>query len=831
MNVRLVAFLLVVALSATTRAQAPIEHDPDWGKQQNVKEMLEYWRSWEIAGPDKNVEAARAKGLKQFLAMPRGKHGGQSPQGAIPAWEQMAASQANFVSGRTTDIAFDPDRPDYIFYLGTSGGGLWKTTDAGEHWVAISNSFESYAIGAVAVDQKNGNIVYAATGDLYDRPGDGLYKSEDAGLNWTRIATNGANGIGDRVYQLQINPHNPSTLYVTSSGDSETGYVAGVRISYDGGMTWKSVKNLGGNTTLVVDPTDTNRLYAGGGGVITRSTDGGKTWSGDLADNISDKSTITMAFSPKDSSKVYASIGYPWGTTNGIARSTDFGATWEMRSKPQDDYLGSQSWYCNAAAANPTSPNIVIVGGLDVWASGLGGASPVRKSDWTKQPGINADYCHADIHALKYSPRGKLYAMTDGGIFESSNNSNSWRQSINNDLGTLLFVGADAAPDMSFIIGGCQDNGINRATAAEQDFTQTDGGDGGRVFVAQSDPKIVFATQQQISFKRSANGGLSFANILPDDSPLRSEGTPFYIMYDVCEADANYVAVCGNQHVYYSEDGGINLVKSTKTAIRPTAVHVCSADPYYVYAGTQEDNGYVYTTADPLGGTWQKSTTKIGRGAGFVSDPSNAQIAYAVSAGYGGKNFWKTTDGGKTWTAPTTSLTNFNLQTIARAPNGDLFVGHAFGVLRSMDGGVNWEALRDGLPLADVKKLRVRGDSSQWLIAATYGRSIYKLNIADLPREPKSVKYSADPNFQIQSIVPNPSKGDVELSYRVPSDCKAMITLYDELGREVRTLANEYTPKGDHKLHLRLEGLPSGSYSIVIAAAGKAVTERLVITN
>lgn len=818
----------ILAQESDSYEQYEKEEEGGWGKEQRVKEMLEYWRSWEMSGPDTNIPVARARALQQFNAMPRSSRAAykQTPQ-ASAAWEQVAGSQnmqSSAVSGRATDIAFDPRDPDKILYLATSGGGLWKTTNGDGtdvKWVPISNSFGSYAMGAVAVHPENPDVVFAATGDLHDGDGDGLYKSTDAGLNWTKIAATGTNAISAKSNQLIINPRNTQTMFHTGND--------GVRKSYDGGYTWKKT-GLSGIQHIVLDPTDTNRVYAGGAGRIVRSTDGGTTWSTDRAANISSKGRITLGFSEKDSSKIYASISNNGGVSIGIGVSTDFGETWTVAD--YEDYMAVQGWYDNACAASPTKPHVVLVGGLDIWRSATSGTQLSKKTRWTSAEG-STDFTHADVHVLKYSPNGsRVYALTDGGVYFSATDGQSWK-SLNNDLGTLLFVGFDVAPDLSYIIGGTQDNGTNRVSSGLSSFTQTEGGDGGRAFISQSDGMTVYGTHYGPDlFKSSTRGTGNWERGLLQGTQLEAEGTPFYMYYDVCESDGSFVALLSNSNVYFSEDGISSITKISTSGMSPKSVHVSAADPYYLYVGS--GGGYVYTTTD-AGGTWTKSTTRIGSSAiegwtmtNFVSDPSNALKAWTVTAGYSGndyKKFWMTEDGGKTWTSPATNLPDVSFQAIARAPNGHLFLGHTFGVLRSTDNGVNWEPIRDGLPLADVKQLRVRGD---YLYAGTYGRSIYRINYKEITG---SVSHVDDPNFKIASIYPNPVSNTVELRYNISADSKVMITLFDELGRQIRLLANEFNYAGEHTLRTDLGDLPSGAYSVVITSNGRALTERLVVTH
>lgn len=841
---KLLAVLLTLSsLSAYAQESTVSSPDKDWGENQNFEARAAYWRSIEMSGPDTNIAEARIRGYNQFISFPRPK---QMMIQSVSAWEQVGGSQAvvqganGSVSGRPTVIAFDPKNTS-ILYLGTSGGGLWKTTDGGNTWASMSDSWSSYAMGGVAVDQTDGNIIYAATGDLYDRTGDGLYKSTDGGLNWTHTAS--ATVVGSQCNQVLIDPQVHTTIYITGS--------TGVYRSLDGGSTWKKVLGIGGTTHMVIDPINGQNLYAAGGGVIRKSTDGGTTWGiPDLASNISGKSTITLAISKKDVSKIYASIGSTSGGSAGLARSDDSGQTWSL-VWDQDNYMSRQSFYDNACAVNPNNANYVVVGGLDIWGSNNGGSTLQQRTQWTAGSS-SSNFSHADIHVLTYGPLG-LYALTDGGLFFSGNNGISWQQNKNNKLSTMLFVGGDAAPDFSYVIGGAQDNGINRARETDKTFVETHGGDGGRCFISQSDGQSVYSTYIQASLQKSGDYGNSWNtggnpgdpyNIIPVDCPLLNENVPFYMNYDVSESDGAVLAIAGGTNVYYSNDGANSLYKITSSSTvsgGPRSVHVAGADANVVYAGSNSTkNVYVTQNAGELTGvTWVKSTTLIGVVSGFVTDPNDASHAWACISGYGSgaKHFWRSTDFGKTWEAPATNLPDLDASTIARAPNGDLFIGTTFGVLYSKDNGVTWATLRDGMPLCQVTKLRVRGTSSQWLLATTYGRGMFRININDLPPVVVNSSVSSskpDPDMpEISSISPNPvqANGKAMIGFRLAKEGNISFILYNEAGQEIKTLVKEFRGQGQQIAQADLSGLSSGMYYAVLTSDGHAVTQRLVIAK
>ncbi len=815
--------LILSSIVFAQKSEVPFD-DEEWGLQQKLEERQKYWDSFIYSGPDSNIPEARARGLEQFLSFRRPR---QFAQSAVPAWEQIGGSQDGLVSGRPTGIAFNPkDRK--IMYLATSGAGVFKTTDGGQQWVNISGSWTSYAMGDVAVDPINPDIIYAGTGDLHDRTGDGFYISTDAGLTWTKKSRS---GFDTRTNQIIVNYLNTNIIYQTSAG--------GILRTTDGGETWTRLNSgIGSIAHMVMDPEDPNILVAGGGGVIVRSTDGGDTWTSDRAVNITGKQRITMGMSAKNGAVVYASIA-AGGPAKGLAVSSDSGKTWSLKSTT--NYMGNQGWYDNACAVNPNNSNIVVVGGLDVWASTAGGSNLTQKTEWTR-PSSATDFCHADIHVLKYSPTGDLYALTDGGVFFSKNNGTSWQQFMNASLSTLLFVGADADPNFTFVIGGTQDNGVNRALANETIMKQTIGGDGGRTFVSQSDPTTVYSTYTGAHIRMSPTGGTTWLpgpnndyNVIPANSSLRSEGAPFYVYYDVCETEGSIVAVCGNSRLYYTSNGFSDLEAISKTTnfTGPRVVHVASGDGSTLYVAAS--NNYVYTTRD-IGQTWKRSSKSVGPVSGFCSDVMNPCNVYAVLSGYGNKHFFRSTDCGDTWESPAVNLPDINAYTIARAPNGDLFIGHEFGVMRSVDNGVNWEPLREGLPLCDVRKLQVRGENGKYLLAATYGRGLFRLDISQLPRT--IVNAVNDNNADTKKLVvsnvsPNPARSSSVLNVEYSLENGGVVTarLYDELGREIRLLANQYAPAGQQALALSLKEITSGTYFLVLTANGVSVTRKIVINE
>src|SRR5436309_7443343 len=142
-------------------------------------------------------------------------------------------------AGRVSAVAGVPSQPN-VYYIGTPGGGVWKTIDAGQTWKPISDKVPVASIGAVAVAQSDPNIIYVGTGEVYadnngQLPGNGVYKSTDAGQTWSNIGLNQTHIIA----AVEVDPKNPDVVIVATAGDFTSGAERGVYRSTNGGKAWK----------------------------------------------------------------------------------------------------------------------------------------------------------------------------------------------------------------------------------------------------------------------------------------------------------------------------------------------------------------------------------------------------------------------------------------------------------------------------------------------------------------------------------------------------------------------------------------------------------------
>src|SRR2546428_3002979 len=331
--------------------------------------------------------------------------------------------------GRVGAVAGDP-RERNTFYFGSTGGGVWKTDDAGHYWQNVSDGFFKRAsVGAIAVSQADPNVVYAGMGESCIRGnvshGDGIYRSTDAGKSWTHLGLERTRNIS----KVRVHPEDPDTVYVAALGHAHgPNPERGVYRSRDGGKTWKRVLSRGeraGASDISLDPNNPRIMYAafweairrpwelvsgGPGSGLFRSTDGGDTWTEisrakGLPKGMLGK--IGVSASAAKSGRVYAIVEAEDGA---VFRSDDFGDSWERCS--EDRNLRQRAWYYHHIYAHPTDAETVWVLNVSAWLSNDGGKTFLELS-----------VPHGDHHDLWIDPKDPLRIINgnDGGAVVTFN--------------------------------------------------------------------------------------------------------------------------------------------------------------------------------------------------------------------------------------------------------------------------------------------------------------------------------------------------------------------------------------------------------------------------
>jgi photosystem II stability/assembly factor-like uncharacterized protein len=266
---------------------------------------------------------------------------------------------------------------------------------------------------------------------------------------------------------------------------------------------------------------------------------------------------------------------------------------------------------------------------------------------------------------------------------------------------------------------------------------------------------------------------------------------------------------------------------STKVG-RVNVVHLWQGEDYtgFMWAGSGKN---IWRSIDQ-GVTW--ASIAIGEQAqGITSNPKNHDEVFVVTQGVGPtqKHFFKSTDGGATFTTPATNFPNIGCWTVAyNANNGGLYVGTDKGVLYSIDGGVSWNPLMNGMPLAEVLSLKIKGLGNDTLLAGTYGRGVFWIDLSQVSGV--HIGSSLSLFLSLDPAQPNPSTGSkVMIDFSVKTPGLATMTLHDLLGRELRIVEKSYLDAGKHQVSFLTDGLPVGTYFVMLTENGRSVSEKIVL--
>jgi photosystem II stability/assembly factor-like uncharacterized protein len=683
-----------------------------------------------------------------------------------------------FRGGRSVAVAGVPSEP-YVYYMGATGGGVWKTVDGGMTWLPVADEYlGAGSIGSIAVAPSDPNVVYVGTGETCIRgntsPGDGMYRSLDAGKTWVRIGLEDGGQIGE----LRVHPSNPDLVYAAvfghAFGANET---RGVYRSKDGGATWERVlyrDENSGAIDIALDPNNPRIIYAalwqarrmawgmesgGPGSGLFKSTDGGDTWEEISRNRGLPKGTlgkIGVTVSPVNSERVWAIVEAEDG---GVFRSDDAGETW---SKVNDDRsLRQRAWYYTHINADPQNENTVYVQNVRFWKSTDGG----RTYEQIGTP-------HGDNHDLWIDPDNPLRMVqaNDGGANVTYNGGMTWTQQ--NQQPTAQFYHVTTTEHFPYHVCGAQQDNSTLCTASrtngfgitQQDWYRVGGCESGYIAVRPDNPNVSYAGCYggNISRYDRVTGQNRAIHAWPDnpmgwgaaDLKYRFQWT-FPIVLSPFDPDELYITA---NVVFRSRDeGGSWEVISPDLTRNDKSKQVSSGGPitkdntsveYYntiftlvpsqhdrntIWAGT--DDGLVHITRD-AGATWEDITPNDMPDWGLVSileeSSHEAGVAYIAVNRYKMDDFtpyiFKTGDYGRSWRRVVRGIPENHFIRVVRedpARRGLLYAGGEFGVYVSFDDGANWSSLQLNLPVTPIRDMVVKNND---LVLGTPGRSFWILD-------------------------------------------------------------------------------------------------------
>lgn len=692
-----------------------------------------------------------------------------APMGPSPISE--GGSEDN---GLVSAIAPHPSNP-HILYIGTAGGGAWRSADDGATWAPIFDRQLSLGIGepgALAIDPGNPDTIYIGTSSRIDQqPQAGLFKSTDAGASWIRLGSgfpagntgNASQFVYQSVNVIIVDPADSNTVYL--------GSVGGVYQSSDGGLNWTRGNNMGGDArSLALDPSSppgARILHAGiSGRGAFRSSDGGQNWTQILSSATPAVAAATGP-APKGFNKVIVALAPPASPPNpggvqilyvtlqgtggapdpvGVFLSTDQGATWTQRAATGMPSQ-TQGGYSFHMAVDPASPgdgigDIIYFGTVRQTKSTDAGGS------FTALSGL-----HADTHTWAFIPRPSpapsvVFSGNDGGLARSDDGGATWTHLSAGGLQTGLFYNIDIKPDAtaSVTVGALQDNEIETTKGGSGlGWVATQGGDGWDVAYDGVIAGQVYATSGFWSpapctrVHRSTDDGATFPTEITPWGTSSDSGC-YLAPIATDPSTAGIVYVSGNQNLWQSQDGGgtwrIILPINTTGRMDVSAVDgndVVIAVNNRIFVST---NALAATVGPPAGVTFTDITRNLP--SRFIAraafDPVDPTVIYAVLGGFDGSgpgqtgHVFRTTIGGSAWTDISPAL---NVPFSALALDGTetpttIYVGTEFGVLRSVDLGASWSVLDDihfpRVPVVDL----VFNSQAGMLRAATYGRGVFQ---------------------------------------------------------------------------------------------------------
>ncbi|MFZ5979268.1 MAG: thrombospondin type 3 repeat-containing protein [Candidatus Zixiibacteriota bacterium] len=671
-----------------------------------------------------------------------------------PVWTEAGPSNS---PGRICDIAVHPDYPDTI-YVASSSGGLFKSVDGGASWTSIFDNEGSPALGAVAIDPTNPDIIYLGTGEPNPRnssyEGDGVYKSIDGGATWTNIGLEYSYRIG----RIVVDPLYPDTVYVAAVGTywGASSPECGLYRSQDGGATWERLIYIDDYTGCIdiALHSDSGVILAamwqvrfGPGTTLWRSDDRGDTWADITGTNgltaAGNLGRMAVTFG-KNHNTAYAIFSegvaipseFDDSYISNVFRSDDLGVTWTACNITSliPMTAGGRIWYFCNIRVSPTNPNEVYVLDFDLAKSTNGGASWVNVSNGNPS-GDPDENPHVDMHAMYILENNDdfLYLGHDGGVSFSDDGGGSWVNFRNMPNTEFYAVDVDYQ-NPARLIGGAQDNGTWITYAGStSDYTHILGGDGFECWIDYYNSNNLYASWQFGNFTRSTDSGATLYYAINGINFSENRGWLTPVVMDPNNPQKLYY---GAQSVYKTVNGGQywNQYSFAFTSGYISAIGVARSDTLVLYAGAS--NGVVARTTDG-GANWENITAGLPNR--FVTrltvDPYDASIVYITLSGYRQDgdmlaHIYRSTDYGSNWTPISGNLPDVPVNDCIVDPydNNILYIATDVGVFKTSDLGVNWVPVGTGMPLVAVHDLEYHYPTKT-LVAGTHGRSMYRLSL------------------------------------------------------------------------------------------------------
>ena len=698
-------------------------------------------------------------------------------------WEERGP---NTIGGRTRAVMFDPNNSKKIWAAGVNGG-LWYNNDISNinsRWVAVNDFWDNLSVSQIIYDPLDTETFYVATGEANtalityresSSRGIGIWKSIDAGLTWSLLPSTADFQYVTDMAAKQVN--NEVEIYASvvsgtyQGQDHESAPSDGLFKSLNGGQTWTQVLPNIPSTDIPYSPSDIEITASGniivgtmknldgdGGAVILTSTTGDSdSWSIsnqyqlliESNSNYNIPGRIIFSSCASNSNIIYGvvgsgflnNMGFNLSYGNYIIKSYDGGLSWETVNLPTSSGgdWASLAWHALEIEVSPVNPDIVFIGGLELYRSDDGGISWSNLSDWDLMYYGGGDrYVHADIHKVAFQPGNPntIAVTSDGGIFYSENSLSSNPIFIERNQGynTLQFYTCDILDDNqnTYMVGGLQDNGTLFYDGGDLDINDMiSGGDGAFCFFDDNDPLLITSTYYNAwYFFNLDNNSVEYGNgnsgVFINPSDYDSDNNILY---------ANKARFNGSQ--------SNRIIKLTNIESDPniTTINLGTTSPVYfsnlklspfnsntLFLGTQ--SGRLYKSINING---QPSSINIGDDDFPTANISSIDIGSSENellvtfSNYGVSSIWYTEDGGLNWEEKESTLPDMPVRWGLLHPDDSNYalIATEIGVWETsnlLDQNVNWLPSSSGLANVRVDMLSMSGDK---VLAATHGRGLF----------------------------------------------------------------------------------------------------------
>lgn len=712
-------------------------------------------------------------------------------------------------SGRIADIAIHPENEN-IWYVAVGSGGVWKTTNSGTTWTSLFDKQKVYSMGCVTIDPNNPHTIWVGTGEnvggRHAGFGDGIYVSHDDGKTWKNMGLKNS----EHLSKIIVHPSDSNILWVASQGPLwSKGGERGVYKSVDGGTSWK--RTLGdaewvGATDMLIDPNNPDILYAatwqrhrtvagylggGPGSGLHKSTDGGESWKA-LKTGIpkSNLGKTGLAMSPFNSEVIYAALELD-RTKGGFYMSTNGGASWVKQSDAVSGGTGPH--YYQEIIASPHQEGTIYF---------MNNSALISKDHGKTFTNMSRTNQHSDSHALVFKKSDPNYLLigTDGGLYESFDDTKSWKYVRNLPITQYFKIAVDDALPFYNVYGGTQDNGshggpsrtISSDGIASADWWKTLGADGAQTATEPGNPDITYGEFQQGVLWRIDGKTRESVFIQPQAraaDPYERFNWDAPIVVSSHNPKRLYFA---SQRVWKSENRGdfwepisgdltlnqerMNFPYYGKSQSWDNAWDVGAMSNYntitslaespkqegLIYAGT--DDGLIQVTEDG-GANWRKFSLNGIKGVPAVpfvndvrADLFDANVVYAAldNHKYGDYKPYiiKSSDKGKSWTLINGDLPSKLLiwRLVQDHIKKDLlFAATEFGVYVTLDGGKKWTKLEKGMPTIPIRDITIQRREND-LVAGSFGRGIFILDDISPLRNYEAAMNSAATLFPVKKV-------------------------------------------------------------------------------